>query len=682
MRTLSRTLSAVAMAATVALTMAACVDKTGEPITPGNDDLNGGSGTGGATTVPSVSVTTGKVDVLFVIDNSSSMADKQQLLAQAVPDFLKRLVNPLCVDGDGVPASSQPATGSDACPTGYDRQFVAARDMRVGFVSSSLGSHGADYCSTNSATVVNPNDRARLLTRSLNGGTVPTYDNSGLLVWDANSALSPPGESDLNTFVSQVSALTTGADQKGCGFEAPLEAWYRFLVDPTPPESVELNDPANPFLGAHAVGTDNVVLQQRAAFARPDSLLLVVMLSDEDDCSTIDGVMPPDVCENPEFDGDGKPTGCKSARLGWPADYARGNFQQQTRTADGRITGTPFPANNLGSQQSAIQIAGAPFGCEDNDGAFCLAPGTAACQSNPDSPDCQSCYLGNDFACNASMKQTTAQEPTNLRCWNQKQRFGVDMLYPRVRYTDGLTRSRVYDRDGYLVPNPLFANGRPLGTVVLTGIVGVPWQDIARSLTTPSLGSRPTTGADALDWDRVLGNPLGDGGQPRVDPTDPLMIASNVSDNPAHLRTGTTHPVTGEAINATTWNSVNGHEWFSQGGGDLQYSCIFALPQALDCSNQSGDCNPVSLATTKNPLYETPNSASDLRGSGTYDNPPKQYRAKAYPAPRMLSVIKGLGPAGSLNSICAASTQDLTSSSFGYRPVVSTLVNKVAPQMR
>jgi len=34
-----------------------------------------------------------------MIDNSLSMADKQEILAQAVPALVTRLIAPLCVDG-------------------------------------------------------------------------------------------------------------------------------------------------------------------------------------------------------------------------------------------------------------------------------------------------------------------------------------------------------------------------------------------------------------------------------------------------------------------------------------------------------------------------------------------------------------------------------------------------------
>ena len=65
----------------------------------------------------------------------------------------------------------------------------------------------------------------------------------------------------------------------GCGYEMPLEAMNRFLVDPVPYQSLlQTND------GQMPVGIDQVVLDQRAAFLRPDSIVGVVLLSDENDC--------------------------------------------------------------------------------------------------------------------------------------------------------------------------------------------------------------------------------------------------------------------------------------------------------------------------------------------------------------------------------------------------------------
>src|SRR5262245_30137470 len=44
-----------------------------------------------------------KVDLLFMIDNSSSMGDKQEILKDAVPNLLQGLLKPRCVNADGKP---------------------------------------------------------------------------------------------------------------------------------------------------------------------------------------------------------------------------------------------------------------------------------------------------------------------------------------------------------------------------------------------------------------------------------------------------------------------------------------------------------------------------------------------------------------------------------------------------
>ena len=52
-----------------------------------------------------------KIDLLFMIDNSISMADKQAILADAVPLLVTRLITPICVDGDGSAAQHDSQTG-------------------------------------------------------------------------------------------------------------------------------------------------------------------------------------------------------------------------------------------------------------------------------------------------------------------------------------------------------------------------------------------------------------------------------------------------------------------------------------------------------------------------------------------------------------------------------------------
>ncbi|MEQ9323581.1 MAG: hypothetical protein RIF41_30745, partial [Polyangiaceae bacterium] len=77
------------------------------------------------------------------------MADKQEILAATVPQVLGYLTNPRCVDGAGV-VVSQPADPNAACPAGASRQIPPVRDLQIGVITSSIGSHGADACDTTS----------------------------------------------------------------------------------------------------------------------------------------------------------------------------------------------------------------------------------------------------------------------------------------------------------------------------------------------------------------------------------------------------------------------------------------------------------------------------------------------------------------------------------------------------
>ena len=83
-----------------------------------------------------------KVDLLFMIDNSASMGDKQAYLGAAIPDLVARLATPNCINasnGSVVGSSTLDADGNAVCPAGTEPEFPAVHDMHVGIVSSSLG---------------------------------------------------------------------------------------------------------------------------------------------------------------------------------------------------------------------------------------------------------------------------------------------------------------------------------------------------------------------------------------------------------------------------------------------------------------------------------------------------------------------------------------------------------------
>ena len=55
-------------------------------------------------------------------------------------------------------------------------------------------------------------------------------------------------EPSVNQLVIDFAQLVQGVQQHGCGLEAQLESWYRFLIQPDPYESVQLSSDHPPFL--------------------------------------------------------------------------------------------------------------------------------------------------------------------------------------------------------------------------------------------------------------------------------------------------------------------------------------------------------------------------------------------------------------------------------------------------
>lgn len=227
-----------------------------------------------------------KVDLLLMIDSSSSMGDKQKILANAVPDLVRGLVEPRCVDKKTRTATGKRANplaphGSECAP-GSEPAFAPITDMHIGVISSSLG--GLGVCK-------GTDDRAHLLARREDGTHVAAAGDLNFLAWypdvtgNQNKARHPappvPATTSLGALDSAFRDLVVGVGQNGCGFEAQLESVYRFLVQPDPSTGTEIvGDVARA-----KPEVDEVLLRQRAAFLRPDSLVAVVLLTDEDDAS-------------------------------------------------------------------------------------------------------------------------------------------------------------------------------------------------------------------------------------------------------------------------------------------------------------------------------------------------------------------------------------------------------------
>lgn len=585
----------------------------------GSAGEGGGAGEGGATEVdlqPVGAIPPDKIDLLFVIDNSISMADKQEILRAAVPLLVRRLVTPVCVDVAGNP-NGQLASPSGVCSAG-EPEFSPLKDFHIGVISSSLGSHGGETCSD---TTTNPeyDDKAHLLPTVRAG--LATWNNSGFLAWDPEQRAAPPGSNDAAAFVNDFQNMVVAAGEKGCGFESTLEAWYRFLIDPEPPSAVTLNSGKN---GVDISAPDAVTLSQRAQFLRPDSLVGIVVLSDENDCSIVDG-------------GQGYLVGAQT------------------------LGGTPFR----------------------------MPRSTSACSVDPNDPCCFFCPTttvpngcsppANDSECMKGSFLTASEDNLNLRCWDQKRRFGIDLLQPIQRYVSGLTDSEVLTRAGAKVQNPLFQappgmTHRGPSHVFFLGIVGVPWQDVADDVSLSDSVRLKYLSASELEAQGRFTMMLGAQG---ARPTDGLMLETNVDRSTLGLGV---HPLTGEALAPSSstnprQNRVNGHETNIADGADLQYSCIFPLTTPRTCTDSASNCDcRTSDAQYNRALCQPPQGGA----AGT-----TQYYAKAYPGLRQLELVRDFGRI--TNNAIAASIcpkvqmagMPTTDPNYGYNPAVTALVDRM-----
>lgn len=446
-----------------------------------------------------------KIDILLVVDNSAAMGDKATALAGSLGAFLRRI--------------------------------TPGKDVHLGVITSSLGNSGGDVCDEQGAP--RTNDRGRLRTTGPKGQAVPGAETG---------VVSYAGGSD-DAFVATAETLVRGVGETGCGLEAQLEAMYRFLVQPDPWGKVVVADAGQ----ARLEGVDVTVLAQRKAFLRPDSAVVVLMLTDEDDASL----------DPRAFNGQG-----------WA-------FAAQS-----------FP----GSKVQRV----------DNNGS--TAPrGIAACATDPGSDACTSCAIATeDPSCAANSGYFAAGDDSfNVRFFDMKRRYGVDPQFPIKRYVDGLTKSVVPDRasehavsapDGPVetiepytgtptCSNPLFAATLPSdATSELCTLERGPRSK--ELVLFAVLGGVPSTLVG--DWDKVLGK-----NRDAFDTSgiDPHMIQS------IEPRAGLPGPT--EAAS----DPIHGREYDTY-KGDLQYACTYALPYPRACNRDDASCDCAPGRAVVPPLCE------------------------------------------------------------------------------
>jgi len=406
---------------------------------------------------------------------------------------------------------------------------------------------------------------------------------------------------------------------------APKEAAYRFLVQPDPWERAT-RDMLN---RSSLEGLDETLLRQRRAFLRPDSLVIVVMLTDEDDA----GVDPRSV-----------------GGQGWA------------------FSSREFPGSKTFRGDPALGTT---------------APrATSACETNPLDPDCTSCgfatlcnpsdaacqKIKNDPACVSSAYLPPSEDQMTVRFFDMKRRFGLDPQFPISRYVAGFTSVAVPSQkeehpvEGKVIgsygalgscTNPLFAASlpehatdelcrlprgpRPNDLVLFALIGGIPNHLVT---TTPDWRALVGNDPDAYDLSGIDMHLL-PSRQPRPGLPAPSAVPGDLGPDPIH-----------------------GREW-DTGGEDLQYSCTFELETPRVCENTDPGCD---CANDAKPPLCTATTGEQVRG-------------KAYPPHRELRVARGLGSRAVLGSICAARVHEQSPGDplAWYRPTMNAIVARAKP---
>jgi len=180
------------------------------------------------------------VDILVVVDNSGSMAQEQDMLKEAFPNLIRELLNP----------PIDPATGT--------RDYPPVKDLHIGVVSTDLGVAGYSVPSCEKNPLVGDDAILQHIPRLPDCD--PAYDS--YLHYTLPQGEEPNSEviEDLAKDFGCIAVLGTG----GCGFEQQLEAARRALYEKSQP------------------GMEN------AGFLRPDTILVILLVSDEEDCSASD----------------------------------------------------------------------------------------------------------------------------------------------------------------------------------------------------------------------------------------------------------------------------------------------------------------------------------------------------------------------------------------------------------
>ncbi|HEX6239510.1 MAG TPA: hypothetical protein VFZ61_01400 [Polyangiales bacterium] len=239
------------------------------------------------------------VDLLVVIDNSGSMSDEQVKFAAVLDGFV------------GALASGSVKSRID----GETRTFSPVESLHIGIVSTDMGVNGAPPQKSCGALSFSPTERETATTQTF---LIKPRGDDGLLltstevaqagVWASTGPGTEPqqlvapdpscadvelpqgqryidyraGESDAVATARAFSCLAK-LGKNGCGLEQQLEAGLKAL---TPADSkLRFSEDT---LGQGDSETSRVKAGPNAGFLREDAVLVVVFVSDEEDCSIPD----------------------------------------------------------------------------------------------------------------------------------------------------------------------------------------------------------------------------------------------------------------------------------------------------------------------------------------------------------------------------------------------------------
>jgi len=201
---------------------------------------------------------TDELDLLFMVDNSNSMSEEQESLSAELPRLVRILASG-DFDEDG--------------STGGPSDF-APFDMHVGVVTSDMGTGGATV-PTCARSDFGDDGVLRSQGRTDITGCMAVYPM--FLDFD------PSDGRDPNAFATDMACVaTTGTG--GCGFEQQLEAILKAL-SPSAPQSWTAPGYTAPTFFRNTFGHGDT---NNDGFVRDDSVLAIIPVTDEEDCSARD----------------------------------------------------------------------------------------------------------------------------------------------------------------------------------------------------------------------------------------------------------------------------------------------------------------------------------------------------------------------------------------------------------